>query len=266
MHLRVFAWRIHRSSTSWHGPKGLQPLHHIRVRCNLIVYRLACSPQGTTNKFLSHIRSTVAKTKLGGSEVQHSRRLSRSMLRWNLSACGMPAHLFNVSEIQYLTSDALHRDTVSSVGIVPRTLPFTASNTSIRYFRHAISLDERRVKFKPNYNRLHCLDDQKGTKPGEMPPSVQSQWRARLKKMRNIRSHKDKVLPDEVYDDVPTATDVVEVWFAGCHSGNPSCLNVLMHLVLTFFCRHWWGISPKWHSEQLGQNPTSLDDPPMLSC
>ena len=103
---------------------------------------------------------------------------------------------------------------------MPRTLPFTASNTSIRYFRHAISLDERRVKFKPNYNHLHRLDDQKGTKPGEMPPSDRYQRRARLEKMRNIRSHKDKVLPEEVYDDDPTATDVLEVWFAGCHTGN----------------------------------------------
>ena len=37
------------------------------------------------------------------------------------------------------------RDTVSSVGIIPRTLPFTTANNSIRYFRHAMSLDERRV-------------------------------------------------------------------------------------------------------------------------
>lgn len=46
------------------------------------------------------------------------------------------------------------RDTVSSVGIIPRHLPFTTSNTVVRVFRHAISLDERRAKFKQNcWNR-----------------------------------------------------------------------------------------------------------------
>jgi len=105
-------------------------------------------------------------------------------------------------------------DTVSSVGIVPRTLPFTASDTSIRYFRHAISLDERRAKFKANYYHLQRPDDQKGTKPGEMPRSNQCPWFSRRNK-----HHKDsKVLSDEEYDDGPTATDVLEVWFAGCHS------------------------------------------------
>ena len=38
-----------------------------------------------------------------------------------------------------------------SVGIIPRHLPFTSSNASVSYFRHAISLDERRAKFKLNY-------------------------------------------------------------------------------------------------------------------
>jgi uncharacterized protein (DUF2235 family) len=46
------------------------------------------------------------------------------------------------------------RDTVNSVGIIPRHLPFTTSNTVVRIFRHAISLDERRSKFKQNcWNR-----------------------------------------------------------------------------------------------------------------
>ncbi|KAG8967983.1 hypothetical protein FRC05_001693 [Tulasnella sp. 425] len=41
-------------------------------------------------------------------------------------------------------------DTVSSVGIKGRHLPFTSSNTIIHTFRHALSLDERRAKFQPN--------------------------------------------------------------------------------------------------------------------
>jgi uncharacterized protein (DUF2235 family) len=36
-----------------------------------------------------------------------------------------------------------HRDTVESVGILwSRSLPFTNSNTAIKTFRHALSLDE----------------------------------------------------------------------------------------------------------------------------
>ena len=47
-----------------------------------------------------------------------------------------------------------YRDTVNSVGLIPRRLPFTTSNTIVRTFRHAVSLDERRAKFKANlWNR-----------------------------------------------------------------------------------------------------------------
>ncbi|KAJ3524701.1 hypothetical protein NM688_g8517 [Phlebia brevispora] len=42
-------------------------------------------------------------------------------------------------------------DTVASVGVLTsKTLPFTTSNTTIKVFRHALSLDEHRAKFRPN--------------------------------------------------------------------------------------------------------------------
>ncbi|KAG8732832.1 hypothetical protein FRC11_010666 [Ceratobasidium sp. 423] len=41
-------------------------------------------------------------------------------------------------------------DTVNSVGLIPHELPFAKSNYVVRYFRHAVSLDERRSKFKDN--------------------------------------------------------------------------------------------------------------------
>lgn len=46
-------------------------------------------------------------------------------------------------------------DTVASVGVIAsRTLPFTNSNSSVTTFRHALALDERRARFKPNaYHR-----------------------------------------------------------------------------------------------------------------
>jgi hypothetical protein len=45
------------------------------------------------------------------------------------------------------------RDTVSSIGVVRgKSLPGTDEfNDSICYFRHALALDERRVKFLPEY-------------------------------------------------------------------------------------------------------------------
>lgn len=69
-----------------------------------------------------------------------------------------------------LTVRTLYRDTVCSVGLIPRRLPFVASNTAIRYFRHALSLDERRAKFKANlYNRPTAKESKLGVQPGEMP-------------------------------------------------------------------------------------------------
>lgn len=44
-----------------------------------------------------------------------------------------------------------YRDTVSSVGLIPRSLPFTGSNAIVRTFRHAIALDERRAKFATSF-------------------------------------------------------------------------------------------------------------------
>lgn len=56
------------------------------------------------------------------------------------------------------------RDTVSSVGLGrSKTLPCTTTSCEhICYFRHALALDERRVKFLPEYvygGRSSCSDD-----------------------------------------------------------------------------------------------------------
>ncbi|KAF8718271.1 hypothetical protein AX14_011954 [Amanita brunnescens Koide BX004] len=52
-------------------------------------------------------------------------------------------------------------DTVDSVGYIPKRLPFTTSNTIIRTFRHAVSLDERRAKFKMNLWNTPTKDEEK---------------------------------------------------------------------------------------------------------
>jgi uncharacterized protein (DUF2235 family) len=85
----------------------------------------------------------------------------------------------------------LDRDTVSSVGIIrEKSLPGTNEyDQTICYFRHALALDERRVKFLPEYI---CGGDSYQTEQGN-----------------------GKVGPD-----------VKEVWFAGCHSDMFVCLAV----------------------------------------
>lgn len=97
----------------------------------------------------------------------------------------------------------MNRDTVSSVGIIPRQLPFTSSNYAIKTFRHALSLDERRAKFLPNtWNTPTAREAALGFQPQP--------------KQRPQGSSKD----DYPYEP-PEAqlTDVLEVWFAGSHGG-----------------------------------------------
>ncbi|KAI9439726.1 hypothetical protein H4582DRAFT_1942481 [Lactarius indigo] len=66
-------------------------------------------------------------------------------------------YLFRSLLTRYLTNeDAPCRDTVCSVGFIPRELPFTASNTAVRFFRHALALDERRATFRMNHWHGRC--------------------------------------------------------------------------------------------------------------
>ncbi|KAG6828485.1 hypothetical protein H0H87_001826 [Tephrocybe sp. NHM501043] len=125
-------------------------------------------------------------------------------------------------------------DTVDSVGIFPKRLPFTTSNTIVRTFRHAIALDERRAKFKPNlWNRPNDTEQTLGVhtvriptpppqpkngkaaheghsyeKHGDMKRS-ESKEEKKLTHMENLYSAKDGATGNK--------TDIEEVWFAGCH-------------------------------------------------
>ncbi|KZT51457.1 hypothetical protein CALCODRAFT_521364 [Calocera cornea HHB12733] len=80
-------------------------------------------------------------------------------------------------------------DTVESVGVVKNvSFPFTASGNHIRVFRHAISLDERRVKFKANH------------------------YHASLNLARLSQAAADEDAASGLAE-----TDMQEVWFAGGH-------------------------------------------------
>ncbi|SJK99185.1 uncharacterized protein ARMOST_02475 [Armillaria ostoyae] len=121
-------------------------------------------------------------------------------------------------------------DTVDSVGLVPKRLPFTASNTIIRTFRHALSLDEHRAKFKANLWNVPTTKDLKLSTPKSSPLSSRKNTvDSRLHKPWHIHglesgiklcSEDEKLFEKmEELHSSPSArpTDVEEVWFAGCH-------------------------------------------------
>ncbi|KIJ36474.1 hypothetical protein M422DRAFT_782226 [Sphaerobolus stellatus SS14] len=75
-------------------------------------------------------------------------------------------------------------DTVNAVGVIrPIKLHFTANNDIVRVFRHALALDERRVRFKANM------------------------W-GHVNRKKGTLDHPPRVITD---------VEEVNVWFAGCH-------------------------------------------------
>ncbi|KAM6494616.1 Uncharacterized alpha/beta hydrolase domain (DUF2235) domain containing protein [Amanita muscaria] len=96
-------------------------------------------------------------------------------------------------------------DTVSSVGIIPKVNPYTSVNYAVKKFRHALSLDERRARFRPNVwseitlAREHELDVD--IPVADIPHTGQLN--------RDDFEYKP---PDRDF------ADVKEVWFAGTHA------------------------------------------------
>ncbi|GJJ08046.1 hypothetical protein Clacol_002253 [Clathrus columnatus] len=115
-------------------------------------------------------------------------------------------------------------DTISSVGLLfSKHFPFTIGNSSIKYFRHALSLDEHRARFQPNlYHRVS--------------PSA--------KAARKDPEHSS--YPEKSPTSPGPETDVLEVWFPGCHtdigggttpspklgSNTPSLSDITLHWMI----------------------------------
>ncbi|KAJ7785468.1 hypothetical protein B0H14DRAFT_3584296 [Mycena olivaceomarginata] len=114
-------------------------------------------------------------------------------------------------------------DTVNSVGLIPRRLPFTTSNTIVRTFRHAVSLDERRAKFKPNlWNRPN---------EKEQTLSISDQKAPHPKPAHHAKKMSQHQLEQKYARDRSQPTDIDEVWFTGCHCdvGGGSVDNETVH-------------------------------------
>ncbi|KAF8644650.1 hypothetical protein AX16_008352 [Volvariella volvacea WC 439] len=113
-------------------------------------------------------------------------------------------------------------DNVNSVGFIPRRLPFTQSNTIVHNFRHAISLDERRAKFKAQQwirtsekGALMSVTEQRiqeAIESGNNAKNILSNVKDTL---HNLRI---KDLEERYSKDPKVPTDVLEVWFSGSHS------------------------------------------------
>lgn len=103
-----------------------------------------------------------------------------------------------------------NRDTVGSVGVIPKRLPFTTFNTHVKAFRHALALDEHRVRFKPNFfNRPTHEEIELGLQWGQRKTS--SNIPGKRQTMRDLERQYTR--------GGKHRTDVKEVWFTGCHCG-----------------------------------------------
>lgn len=151
------------------------------------------------------------------------------MLKSSFSVCGQ----YRIVSVPLVSQSQPSRDTVASVGIIPRHVPFTKKNTCVKTFRHAISLDEHRVKFKANHfqeqstvanSELEFQDEFSYT------PIIQrlKTWANTINEWFNNANifddtyNKGATLQDQ-YTDQTKKTDVLEVWFSGCHTGK--CKN-----------------------------------------
>ncbi|KAF8878543.1 hypothetical protein BD779DRAFT_1554299 [Infundibulicybe gibba] len=107
-------------------------------------------------------------------------------------------------------------DTVSSVGVAgSKPLPLIYQCEHFCYMRHAFALDERRVKFLPEYAQ--------GGKSWDLGPERRlgvANWRGSDDWMRVFQPYNDPWTKDKVSTaDKPSLRPrVKEVWFAGSHS------------------------------------------------
>ncbi|KAF5376139.1 hypothetical protein D9615_007706 [Tricholomella constricta] len=117
-------------------------------------------------------------------------------------------------------------DTVSSVGIIPRSHPYTSVNYAVKHFRHALALDERRARFRPNVWNEATLEREQELDVDE--PVI------------DFPGH--KISRDEWMYSPPDrdVCDVQEVWFSGCHAdvGGGSHTNQI-HESLSYIPLRW---------------------------
>ena len=121
--------------------------------------------------------------------------------------------------LSYLTRTSpkliLIRDTVSSVGFMRGKTFFltSASASHACHFRHALALDERRVKFMPEYFfETNTRADDEGSE------YIVTSDNAEYGPSHARERHRSTVSDDETKLSLEMKSDIKEVWFAGSHS------------------------------------------------
>lgn len=139
------------------------------------------------------------------------------------------------------------RDTADSVGIIPERLSFTTSNTIVRTVRHAVSLDERRAKFRINlWNRPSSVEAKLGTVTattavaGEQASDDLAEGDDREDKTGEFPTNESIDITgsgtqnlntlERLYVENEKQTDVLEVWFAVCSVPSLRCI-LIMNLI-----------------------------------
>lgn len=133
-------------------------------------------------------------------------------------------------------------DCVASVGFIPRKLPFSKSPTnSIQYFRHAMSLDEHRAKFKVCQWQQDNPDTQPPNTLGYTPTPQVQRDDSNLEKDDNNNSAVSQEKLESDFDMIDTTrkehhkvkSDVLEVWFMGAHAdvGGGAVANERRHML-----------------------------------
>ncbi|KAG8925454.1 hypothetical protein FRC02_009651 [Tulasnella sp. 418] len=179
-------------------------------------------------------------------------------------------------------------DTVSSVGIFyTRHLPFTSSNTIVKTFRHALALDERRVKFNANMWHRPAPDVKSAKNDPEAGTAIKSEddeggvsevvgniLRAVSDEVTGWTKGNGDTANENETEGEPRRqdtsgsmkikrpvrlTDIKEVWFAGCHAdvGGGSVSNAITNSLA--------GPSLRWMLNEIIDH-SSINLKPQLLC
>ena len=111
---------------------------------------------------------------------------------------------------------------MESVGLISKYLPFSGSNNAIVFFRHALALDERRVKFIPFF-WTSGKSEVKTPDTLHLCPGRSTSEDPHHKIERGERSGASCECETRVDAITGPPTDVEEVFFAGAHCGMLPC-------------------------------------------
>ena len=104
-----------------------------------------------------------------------------------------------------------------SVGLIEKHMPFSGTNNAILYFRHALALDEHRVKFRPFFRPGKPKHERAHSEVSEHSEDGSEDSLDMIEGRQSSGVVHDFEL--RVNSENGSETDVKEVFFAGAHCG-----------------------------------------------